>query len=87
MSHPPRPVVHVRENLAGWWDVTVDDAARSRRLAQYTSEFQAREAGRANAEHLEADLVIHQAFGPTMFQAFDETTGGLSAASAKLPAD
>jgi len=87
VSHPPRPVVHVRENLAGWWDVTVEDARRPRELAQYTSEFQAREAGRVNAQRLEADLVIHQAFGPSMYQAFDETTGTLSAASERRPAD
>lgn len=85
MSHPSRPVVHVRENLAGWWDVTMDDAGRQRQLAQYTSEFQAREAGRVNARHLEADLVIHQASGPTVYLAFDETTGTLSAASERPP--
>jgi hypothetical protein len=87
VSHSSRPVVHVRENLAGWWDVTMDDAGRLRQLAQYTSEFQAREAGRANARHLEADLMIHQAFGPTLHMTFDETTGNLSAASERLPSD
>ena len=87
MTHSSRPVVHVRENLAGWWDVTVDDARGSRQLAQYTSEFQAREAGRVNAVRLEADLIIHQGVGPSMFQAFDERTGTLSAASERLPVD
>ncbi len=87
MSHPPRPVVHVRENLAGWWDVTVDDSRGPLKLAQYTSEFQARESGRLNAQRLEADLVIHQSLGPTMYQAFDTATGTLSAASERLPRD
>ena len=50
-----------------------------RKLAQYTSEFQAREAGRANAVHLEVDLVIHQAAGPTIYQSFDADAGGLTA--------
>jgi hypothetical protein len=87
LSHPPRPVVHVRENLAGWWDVTVDDAGGLRQLAQYTSEFQAREAGRANAQRFEADLVIHQASGPSMYLTFDATTGTLIAAAERLPSD
>jgi hypothetical protein len=83
-----RPAVHVRENLAGWWDVTMESdgaAGDERKLAQYTSEFQAREAGRVNALHLEADLVIHQAFGPTLYHAFDDRTGALSEPSADRP--
>lgn len=87
MHHTSRPVVHVRENLAGWWDVTVDDLPGTTKLAQYTSEFQAREAGRVNAVRLEADLIIHQGVGPSMYQAFDEKTGTLGAASERLPRD
>ena len=90
MSDTSRPAVHVRENLAGWWDVTMEaepsgTAGSARKLAQYTSEFQAREAGRANALHLEADLVIHQASGPTIYQAFDAEAGALTAPSADAP--
>ena len=85
MPDTSRPAVHVRENLAGWWDVTMEGeqsgAGRPRKLAQYTSEFQAREAGRANALHLETDLVIHQASGPTLYQAFDAAAGALTAPS------
>ena len=57
----------------------------ARRIAQYTSEFQAREAGRVNALHLEADLVIHQSSGPTLYQAFDGAAGALSEPSADGP--
>jgi hypothetical protein len=65
----------------------MDDPAGPRQLAQYTSEFQAREAGRINAQRLEADLIIHQAFGPSMYMAFDAATGTLSAAAERLPTD
>ena len=89
MPDTSRPAVHVKENLAGWWDVTMESAPPgahgSRKLAQYTSEFQAREAGRANAVHLEADLVIHQASGPTIYQSFDADAGGLTAPSDDPP--
>ena len=43
-------------------------------IAQYTTEFQAREAGRVNARRLQADLAIHQPPGPTLYWTYDDTT-------------
>ena len=54
----------MRERFAGWWDVSVTSDGTNEKLAQYTTEFQAREAGRVNAVRLGADLEIHQAAGP-----------------------
>ena len=41
-------------------------------IAQYTTEFQARESGRVNARRLHADLAIHQPPGPTIHWTYDE---------------
>lgn len=43
-------------------------------LAQFTTEFQAREAGRVNARRLQADLAIHQPPGPTLYWMYDDAT-------------
>lgn len=53
-------------------------AADGAPLAQYPSEFQARLAGRVNAERLETDLVIHQPQGPPIYERFDETSGRMT---------
>jgi len=64
-----REVVHVLRNTGGWWDVKTDDGVV---IAQYTTEFQARESGRVNARRLHADLAIHQPPGPTIHWTYDE---------------
>ena len=64
-----REVVHVRHNRGGWWDVTTQAGAV---LAQFTTEFQARESGRVNARRLRADLAIHQPPGPTLYWVYDD---------------
>ena len=69
----------MRERFAGWRDVSVTSDGTNEKLAQYTTEFQAREAGRVNAVRLGADLEIHQAAGPTTYQRFDDRTGNLLA--------
>ena len=73
-----KPVVHVRENLAGWWSVSTGSGEE---LAQYTSEFQARASGRLNAVRLRADLVIHQPYDRQIREEFDERTGGMRSAT------
>lgn len=80
MVTDPHRIVRVSENLAGWWDVTFDDGVRQN-LAQYTTEFQAREAGRVNAVRLQADLEIHPGSGPLTYQKFLAETGTLGAPS------
>ena len=52
-------------------------------LAQFTTEFQARESGRINASRLRADLEIHQRPpGPTLYWSFDAADGLLKAVPA-----
>ena len=68
-------MVHVRHVPAGWWEVATDDGIS---LAQHTSEFTAREAGRIHAVRLQADLVIDQGPAPAIYEVFDEATGRLT---------
>ena len=69
-----REVVHVLPNQGGWWDVKTQSGVV---LAQYTTEFQAREAGRVNARRLHADLAIHQPPAPTIYWMYDEPTDAM----------
>ena len=62
-------MVHVSPNRGGWWDVKTQAGVV---LAQFTTEFQAREAGRVNARRLQADLAIHQPPGPTVYWVYDD---------------
>ena len=79
MTDQIRNVVHVVANPGGWWDVKTHGGSI---LAQFTTEFQARESGRVNASRLCADLEIHQPPGPTLYWTFDETDGTLKARGA-----
>ena len=79
MTDEIRHVVHVVANPGGWWDVNLDGGSI---LAQFMTEFQARESGRVNASRLQADLEIHQPPGPTLYWSFDKSDGLLKAGTA-----
>jgi hypothetical protein len=66
-----KTVVHVIPNPQGWWDIRTDVGEV---LVRYLSEWQAREAGRAAAETMKADLAIHQFSGPVKYERFDGAT-------------
>lgn len=72
MADAPRTVVHVIENPGGWWDVKTQAGSL---LAQFTTEFQARESGRITAQRLHADLIIYQDPAPALHWTFDEADG------------
>ena len=72
MTEPIRNLVHVVETLGGWWDVKTQSGTI---LGQFTTEFQARDAGRISARRLQADLAIHQNSGPTLFWMYDDAEG------------
>ena len=72
MTDPTRDVVHVMQHTSGWWNVRT---AGGQVLAQFPSEFQARESGRLNAQRLHADLEIHQGPGPSVHWHFDDADG------------
>ena len=77
MTDHLRPTVYVTFHSAGWWDIRSADGTS---LAQHTSEFTAREAGRVYALHLRADLVIRQAHGPDLCERYDAKDGTLKQA-------
>lgn len=64
-------MIRVRKNPSGWWEVAGPDGEL---LAQYTSEFQARAAGRIHAGVLDVDLMIHQPDGPPIHEMPKETS-------------
>ena len=76
MTQTIRGVVTVIENPGGWWDVRTEAGAI---LAQFTTEFQARESGRVNARRLGSDLEIQQSPGPTLYWTYDVSDGTLKA--------
>ena len=76
MTDEIRSVIQVVANPGGWWDVRRKGGSI---LAQFMTEFQARESGRINARRLHADLEIDQAPGPTLYWSFDEADGTLKA--------
>ena len=76
MTEQIRSVIQVVANPGGWWDVRRKGGSV---LAQFMTEFQARESGRINASRLRADLEIDQAPGPTLYWLFDEADGTLKA--------
>jgi two-component system, cell cycle response regulator DivK len=73
-----KPIVEVRYNPSGWWDVCSGGEV----LLRCVSEFQAWEAGRVAARNEGADLLIHQLEGPEKYEAYDETTDTMRPAGA-----